>query len=63
MNMWNRVSLERKQGLRDTADGRNAAPPKKSWNDHYPASTNKRYGFSHGFKVVRTDFVTIHSII
>ena len=40
-----------------TVDGRNPAPPKKPCNDDSPVNTNKRYGFNHGFKVVRTDLV------
>ena len=37
------------------------APPKKPWNDGSPVNTQK-HGFNQGFKVVRADFATIHSI-
>ena len=39
-----------------TVDGRNPAPPKRPWRDDSPANTNKRYGFNHGFQLVRNGF-------
>ena len=40
----------------DTVDGRNPAPPKRPWRDDSPVNTNERYGFNHGFQLVRNGF-------
>ena len=39
-----------------TVDGRTPAPPKNHWNDDSAAITDQHW-LSHGFKVLRTDFV------
>ena len=49
--------------LAHTVDEIHFAPPKTPWSDGSPVNASQRYGFNHGFKVVReADFASIHSM-